>query len=138
MRLKFQNLWRHIFIACQVEGYRNILKLSCRPTAFTSYKAFLKYKTRLGTSISPPYVHDVWRKIFLLLHSTDWPNFIVWLPLLREILDNICITIACWPGCNAIIFEINLKLVSAIFYQIFIFSPYDSPLKTMKNVFYFI
>ena len=33
---------------------------------------------------------------------------------------------------------ICLKLVSAIFYQIFIFSQYDSPLKIMKNVFYFI
>ena len=32
----------------------------------------------------------------------------------------------------------DLKLVSAIFYQMFIFSPNDSPLKTMKNVFYFI
>ena len=31
-----------------------------------------------------------------------------------------------------------LKLVSAIFYQIFIFSPNDSPSKTMKNAFYFI
>ena len=31
-----------------------------------------------------------------------------------------------------------LKLVSATFYQIFIFSQNDSPLKTMKNVFYFI
>ena len=31
-----------------------------------------------------------------------------------------------------------LKLVSAIFYQIFIFSPNDSPSKTTKNVFYFI
>ena len=31
-----------------------------------------------------------------------------------------------------------LKLVSTIFYQIFIFSPNDSPSKTMKNVFYFI
>ena len=30
-----------------------------------------------------------------------------------------------------------LKLVSAIFYQMFIFSPYDSLLKTMKNVFFF-
>ena len=28
------------FIVCQVEGYRIILKLICRP--FTSYKAFLK------------------------------------------------------------------------------------------------
>ena len=35
-------------------------------------------------------------------------------------------------------FSINLKLVSAIFYQFFIFSPNESPLKTMKNVFYFI
>ena len=35
------------------------------------------------------------------------------------------------------VFE-NLKLVSAIFYQIYIFSPNDSPLKTMKNIFYFI
>ena len=33
---------------------------------------------------------------------------------------------------------IYLKLVSAIFYQIFIFSPNESPLKTMKKVFYFI
>ena len=32
----------------------------------------------------------------------------------------------------------NLKLVSAIFYQILIFSSNDRPLKTMKNVFYFI
>ena len=32
----------------------------------------------------------------------------------------------------------SLKLVSAIFNQVFIFSSIDSPLKTMKNVFYFI
>ena len=31
-----------------------------------------------------------------------------------------------------------LKLASAIFYQIFIFSPNDCPSKTGKNVFYFI
>ena len=35
-------------------------------------------------------------------------------------------------------FTVVLKLVSAIFYQICIFSPNDSPLKTIKNVFYFI
>ena len=32
----------------------------------------------------------------------------------------------------------SLKLVSSIFYQIFIFSPNDSPLKTKKRVFDFI
>ena len=34
--------------------------------------------------------------------------------------------------------NILVKLVSAIFYQILIFSPNDSPSKTVKNVFYFI
>ena len=32
----------------------------------------------------------------------------------------------------------DLNVVSAIFYQIFVFSQNDSPLKTMKNAFYFI
>ena len=32
----------------------------------------------------------------------------------------------------------SLKLVSTIFYQIFIFSPNDSSSKSMENVFYFI
>ena len=32
----------------------------------------------------------------------------------------------------------QLKFVSAIFYQIFIFSPKDNPSKTMKSAFYFI
>ena len=40
-----------VFIACQVEDYRNWLKLSCRPLAFTSYKAFLRNKKRSGTSL---------------------------------------------------------------------------------------
>ena len=34
--------------------------------------------------------------------------------------------------------SLQLKLVSSIFYQIFIFSPNDNPLKTTKSVFYFI
>ena len=47
--LKYQNrpyLWiksfiQFVFIVCQVEGYQNILKLTCRQLAFTWYKAFL-------------------------------------------------------------------------------------------------
>ena len=35
------------------------------------------------------------------------------------------------------IYEIVLKLASAIFYQIFVFPPNDSTSKTIKNVFYF-
>ena len=40
-----------VFIVCQVQRYRNILKLSSRPLAFTSYKAFLKNKRRPKTSL---------------------------------------------------------------------------------------
>ena len=36
----------------QVEGYRNKLKVSGRPLAFTSYEAFLKNIKRSGTSVS--------------------------------------------------------------------------------------
>ena len=43
-----------------------------------------------------------------MLHSNNWPNFIVWLLLLLEILSNIFITIVCQPGCDVIKFEINL------------------------------
>ena len=63
------------------------LKLSCRPLAFTSYKALLENKM-CGTSL--PVSFSAWflRKAFLYLYSTIWPNFIVWLPLLCEILSN--------------------------------------------------
>ena len=56
------------FFVCQVEDYQNILKLSCRPLAFTSYKAFLKNKKRSGTSLPASFsLHGFWRKIFLVL-----------------------------------------------------------------------
>ena len=71
-----------VFIVCQIEYYRNWLKLSCRPLAFTSSKAFLKNKKGLELVLLPHFLHDFWRKIFLLLYSITWPNFNVWLSLL--------------------------------------------------------
>ena len=70
-----------------------ISKLSCRPIVLTSYEAFLKKKLRLV--LLPHFLHDFWRKIFLLLYSLNWPNFIFWLPLFRETLGNMCIVIVC-------------------------------------------
>ena len=59
--------------------------------------------------VSPSYfVYDFSRKMFLMLHCINWPNSIVWLPLLLKVLDNMCITIVCLPGCDVIKFEINL------------------------------
>ena len=69
--------------------------------------------------VSPPhFVDDFPRKMLLVLHSINWPNFIVWLPLLLEILGNMCITIVCWPGCDVIKFEIDLIFLMKLFYYI--------------------
>ena len=47
------------FIVCQVESYLNILKLSCRPLAFTSFKAFFFLKKRGLELVSlPHFLHD--------------------------------------------------------------------------------
>ena len=48
-----------LFILCQVEAYRNILKLSCRSLAFTSHKVFFK-KTKRGLELVslPHFLHD--------------------------------------------------------------------------------
>ena len=43
-----------------------------------------------------------------MLHSINWPNFNVWLPLLLEILGNMYIAIAYYPGCDVMDFEIKL------------------------------
>ena len=47
---KNQN-WSYLFI----EVYQNILKLSCKPLASTSYRAFLKNKKRSETSLPIPF-----------------------------------------------------------------------------------
>ena len=44
---------------------------------------------------APHFADDFSRKMFLLLHYINWPDFIVWLPLLPKILGNMGITIVC-------------------------------------------
>ena len=95
--LKNQNrayLWityvQVVFIACQVQGYRSILKLSCWPLAFTSYKAFFKKNKKSSrTSLPASFRHDFWRKLLILLYSINWPNFIVYLPLLLLFVNHV-------------------------------------------------
>ena len=53
--------------------------------------------------------------MFLMLHSINWPNFIIWLHLLLEILGNICIVIVCWEGCDVMKFEWALSFLSSRF-----------------------
>ena len=47
----------------------------------------------LGIVSPAHFVYDFSTKMFLMLYSINLPNFIAWLPLLLEILDNMCITI---------------------------------------------
>ena len=49
----------------------------------------------LGPVSPSHFMYDFSRKMFLMLNSINWPNFIVSLPLLFEILGNICIMIVC-------------------------------------------
>ena len=51
-------------------------------------------------------------------YSFNWPNFIVWLPLLLEILINICIAIVWEPDCDVTNFEINFVfLIKSFFFM---------------------
>ena len=54
----------------------------------------------LGIVSSPHFVNDFSRKMFFRLYSIDWPNVIVLLHLILEILGNMCIAIVCFPGCE--------------------------------------
>ena len=72
----------------------------------------------VGIVTSPYFAYDFSRKMFLLLFSINWPNCIVWLHLLLEILGNMCIAIVYFAGCDAISFEINLIfLIRPFFYK---------------------
>ena len=53
-------------------------------------------------------MHDFLRKMFPELDSVNCPRFIVSLPLLLEILGNMCIAIACIARSKVINFEANL------------------------------
>ena len=65
----------------------------------------------LGLVSSPRFVYGILRKFFLMLHSSNWPNFIVWSPLLLEILNNMSFTIVCYPGFDVTNVEINLSFL---------------------------
>ena len=55
------------------------------------------------------------RKIILMLNSIHWPNLIPWLPLLLEIVVNMCVAIVSFPGCDVIDFDEYLSFLSSRF-----------------------
>ena len=86
-------------------GLSKYIETRLQTTCFYSYKAFLKNKKKSGTSLPALFSAWFWRKILLLLYSIPWPNFIVWLSLLRAIL---CI-------CTLQLFVIQVLTSQAVF-----------------------
>ena len=81
-----------------------------------------------SATTSNPQLHLTSPQSFIITfpNSLEWPLLLISSLNPVDLLDN-----------DILMNSDNLKLVSAIFYQIFNFSQNDSPLQTM-NVFYFI
>ena len=76
------------------------------------------FEKGLGLVSLTRFVFDFSRKIFHISHSIKWSTFIIWLPLLLEILDNMCIVIICFPVYDARNFENSLSFfIRACFYM---------------------
>ena len=77
---------------------------------------FQKIKRGLELASLSHLLHNFWRKILLLLYSINWPNLIVWLPLLCKILGNMCVAIFCKTGYGVMNFEVNLIFLNKLFF----------------------
>ena len=83
----------------------------------------------LGIVFLPHFVYNFLRKMFLMLYSLNWPNFIARLSLLIDILVNMCIVIICQPDYDVIDFEINL---------LFLIKPFSCMTKMSKQKFNYL
>ena len=89
-------------------GLSKYIETKLQTTCFHLILNYSRNKRGLELVSLSRFLHDFWRKIFPWLYSINWPNFIVKLLLLSEILGNMCIVTVCQPSCDTINFEINL------------------------------
>ena len=104
-------------IVCPSQGLSKYIETMVRTTGFFSGKSFSKSKKNLELVALSDFLHDFSRKIFLSLHPVNWPNAIVWLSLVREILGNICTIIVFSPVCDVINVEISLIFQIKLFFS---------------------
>ena len=114
-----------VFTVCQVEVFWNTLKLSCRPLAFTSSKAFLKNKKRSGTSLPASFFAWFLKKnkscYILLPDQISWSGCLYLWDIWQYVHCNCLLT---WLWIN---FEIHLTfLIKPLFL-------YGQKLKTFKR-----
>ena len=99
-------------------GLSKYIETKLQTTCFYVIMLFYKIKRGLELVSLPHFVHNFWRKIFILLYSINPSSFIVWLLLLREILGDMCIVIVWKPDCDVMTFEVNLTfLIKPFFLQ---------------------
>ena len=115
-RLKFYAVWFYRRPSWWVSNY---IETKLQITCFYLIQSFFK-KTKSGLELVffSHFLGDFWKKnICLVIFDITWPNFIVWLPLLREILSIIPIVIVCYLGCDVINFEVNFIFIIKPFFN---------------------
>ena len=108
--LKFYKVY---FYCISIWGLSKYSEIKVQTTCLYLIQSFIK---KIRRDLKLIFCLIFWRKLFLLLYSINWPNSIVWLPLLREILGNMCIAVVSYPGCDVIYFEINFTFVIKLFF----------------------
>ena len=77
---KSKVLYNLFLLYAKIQGYRNALKLCCRPIAFTSYKTCPKNKMRFGTSLparfSGLFLHEAATSVFSIIPTNSKTVFI--------------------------------------------------------------
>ena len=71
------------------------------------------------------FVYIFFRKTFFLLYSINWPDFIVWLLLLLELLGNICIEIICF-----LVYLLNFEIIPSFLMKSFFYTTKKVSIKT--------
>ena len=71
------------------------------------------------------FVYIFFRKTFFLLYSINWPDFIVWLLLLLELLGNICIEIICF-----LVYLLNFEIIPSLLMKSFFYTTKKVSIKT--------
>ena len=114
---------KKVLYEMKASGQQFIFNIFCQSSTWHIIKTnCIKLQIRsilekgLGVGSSPHFVYHFSRKLFLMLYSINLPNFIALLPLLLEILFNMCIAIVCQPGCDVMNSGINLVFQSKPFF----------------------
>ena len=95
-RLKKYTVCFHCMLIWGLLKYRKTRPQTTCFYLITYIKLFYKAKSGLELVCLPvSFLHDFWRKIFHLLYSINSPNLIVLLPLIHDILSNVCIVSLC-------------------------------------------